>query len=102
MPSKAYYLMACGCALLGLTSADNDVKQIIERYRCGINVEPDDTAGVVAAIRRFRDDRAFLNECRSNARQAVEAEYSAARVVPRYVDILAALRDEAAGRRRAP
>ncbi|MEQ9324687.1 MAG: glycosyltransferase family 4 protein [Polyangiaceae bacterium] len=92
MPSKCYYLMACGCALLGLSSGNNDVKRIIDKYDCGINVEPDDTAGVVAAIERFRDEPEFRSSCGRNARAAVEAEFSGDIVVERYLEILGALR----------
>ena len=32
MPSKTYYMMAAGCAILGISHGDNDLKRLIENY----------------------------------------------------------------------
>ncbi|MEC9072341.1 MAG: glycosyltransferase family 4 protein [Myxococcota bacterium] len=91
MPSKTYYLMAAGCAVLGLSHGDNDLKRLIERYECGLNVEPDDPDGVLEALKRFRDDPDFLAHCQSRGRQAAEEQFSATVNMRRYLDLLASL-----------
>ena len=88
MPSKAYFMMAAGCALLGLTKGDNDVARLIERYECGINVDCSDGVAVTAALRRFHEDRDFLERCQRNARRAAETEYSADSCIARYLQLL--------------
>ena len=88
MPSKAYYMMSAGCALLGLSTGRNDVSGLIDSYRCGMNVDSRDTAGVCAAVRRFRDDPEFLAVCRRNARTAAQACFSRDVVEPRYLEHL--------------
>lgn len=94
MPSKATYMMAAGCALLGLSYGDNDVARLIADHRCGINVQADDGLAVQAALQRFHNEPAFLAECRANSRRAAEEVFSSAVVVPRYVDILRRMRHE--------
>ena len=72
LPSKAYYLMAAGCALLGLSKGKNDIAALIKRYECGINVESDEPEAVHEAILKFKNDPDFLARCRSNSRKAAE------------------------------
>lgn len=91
MPSKSYYLMAAGCAVLGLSHGDNDLRRMIERYECGINVESDDTDGVIEALRRFRDDPQFLAHCQSRARKAAVEQFSTSVNTRRYLEILRTL-----------
>ena len=85
MPSKAYYMMAAGCALLGLSTGRNDVDGLIESQQCGVNVFSADAAGVCAAVRRFRDDPEFLAMCRQRARQAAEELFSRDVIERRYL-----------------
>jgi glycosyltransferase involved in cell wall biosynthesis len=95
MPSKAYYMMSAGCALLGLSHGRNDITRLIDTYACGINVSPDDVDGIQGAIQRFRDDHDFLASCKRNSRKAAEGPFSANRCVPRYLELLSQMRDEA-------
>ena len=88
MPSKAYYMMSAGCALLGLSTGRNDVSGLIESCRCGVNVDSSDAVGVCAAVRRFRDDPEFLAACRQNARAAALESFSRDVVEPRYLEHL--------------
>jgi len=88
MPSKAYYMMSAGCALLGLSTGRNDVAGLVESFRCGVNVDSGDAAGVCAALRRFRNDRQFLALCRHNARMAAQEVFSKDAVEPRYLEHL--------------
>jgi len=76
MPSKTYYMMAAGCALLGLSTPPNDLQLVIEKYQCGLNIEPGDIDGAVRAILAFRDNYNLLAKCRDAARCAAEREFS--------------------------
>ena len=76
MPSKTYYMMAAGCALLGLSRPPNDLQLVIKKYKCGVNIEPGDIAGAVRAILAFRDNDNLLTRCRDAARGAAECEFS--------------------------
>lgn len=76
MPSKTYYAMAVGSALLGISSPPNDLVEVIESCECGINVVPGDISSLIRAIHRFYSDRIYLNTCKTNARKAAEKYYS--------------------------
>lgn len=89
MPSKTYYLMAAGCAVLGLTSPHSDLAEVIQMHKCGTHVLPDDVAGAAAAIREFRANPEALATCRYNARLAAEKQYSRERCVAEMLATLA-------------
>jgi len=76
IPSKIYYEMAGGSALLCICSDNNELKTIIKKHKCGISVEPGDVEGFVSAIKKFYEDPIFLKSCKENARKAVESYYT--------------------------
>lgn len=87
MPSKTYHAMAAGSALLGVSHSPSDLESVIERYRCGINVEPGDVDGFVQAVDKFRETE-YLAKCRKNARHAAETEFSRTVNVQRVFDAI--------------
>lgn len=87
VPSKVYYAMASGSALLCICSGNNELKNIVEKHKCGILVEPGDVKGFVSAVKRFYEDTVFLKSCKRNARKAVESYYTKKNIV-RYREIL--------------
>lgn len=87
VPSKVYYAMAGGLALLCICSGNNELKSIIKKHQCGILVEPGDVEGFVSAIKRFYNDPVFLKKCKENARKAVEIHYTK-KNIERYKEIL--------------
>ena len=91
MPSKTYYNMAARSAILGLSHAPNDLASVIAEHECGVNVEPDDVDAFVDAVLRFRDDPAFLETCRANARRAAETTFSRSTNVARVLEVLRTL-----------
>lgn len=78
VPSKTYYAMAAGSALLLIASGANEVQDIIEQYKCGVAVCSGDIEGLKKALLRFAEDRDFLTRCRAQARRAVEKEFTRA------------------------
>ena len=87
VPSKVYYAMASGSALLCISSGNNELKNIIKKHQCGIPVEPGDVKGFVSAVKRFYEDPVFLKNCKENARKAVENYYTK-RNIEKYRGIL--------------
>jgi colanic acid biosynthesis glycosyl transferase WcaI len=90
MPSKTYHAMAAGAALLGVSHSPSDLESVIERCRCGINVEPGDVDGFVQAVVKFRETE-YLAECRKNSRHAAETEFSRTVNVQRVLDAISPL-----------
>ncbi|HEX7601485.1 MAG TPA: glycosyltransferase family 4 protein, partial [Polyangiaceae bacterium] len=88
MPSKTYYAMAAGSAILGLSRPGSDLARVIESFECGVNVDPADRDAAVAALRDLVGDGARLQRYRANARRAAEKEFSSEVCVPRLLDLV--------------
>lgn len=91
MPSRTYFMMAAGCALVGLSHGENDLRDTLETYQCGLSVEAGDVDGLEAALQRFYESPSFLASCRQNARAAAEAVFSHSTIVAQYLELLAPL-----------
>jgi colanic acid biosynthesis glycosyl transferase WcaI len=76
MPSKTYFAMASGSAILGLSHQDSDLAALINREQCGINVAPGDTVGLVSALQELRNRPALLAKFKTNSLHAAERLFS--------------------------
>jgi glycosyltransferase involved in cell wall biosynthesis len=76
MPSKTYYAMAAGSAVLASSAEISDLAKIVNRFDCGIVVKPGCVPALVEAIERLCSDRAMLEKCKNNARTAAVEHYS--------------------------
>ncbi len=76
LPSKTQFMLAAGAALISLGKFPNDVQMIVDKYHCGLSVEPGNVEGFVDAILRFHDEPEFISTCRRNARLAAENSFS--------------------------
>ena len=88
MPSKLYFNMASGCAILGISDGRNDLKSTVEGHGCGINIENGDVDGFVSAILKFKNEKDFLRKCKENSRKASFEHFSSNAVLPRYIEII--------------
>lgn len=88
MPSKAYYAMAVGSALIGISRAPNDLAALIEESGCGVNVEPDDADGLVVALRRLASDVEYRTACQQAARKVAVERFSRTLNSRRMVDLI--------------
>jgi len=87
MPSKCYYMMAAGCAILAVSEGDNDLKHVVEAYDCGVNLSCTDHGGIVAAIQRLRDEPEILERYRHNARKAAEEVFDTRIVTEQFLTL---------------
>ncbi|MDP6943943.1 MAG: hypothetical protein QF464_07325, partial [Myxococcota bacterium] len=88
MPSKCYYMMAAGCAILAVSEGDNDLKRVVETHDCGINLSCSDSAGIARAIQRLRDEPQLLRRYQQNARKAAVQAFDSEVVNAQYFEIL--------------
>ena len=91
VPSKTYYSMAAGSALIGLCDSSSEVAHIINRHECGIVVEPGDVNSMVNWILAMFNDKTKLNNYCKNSRFAAE-EYYSRKNTSRYLEALSAIR----------
>ncbi|MBI4667957.1 MAG: glycosyltransferase family 4 protein [Elusimicrobia bacterium] len=87
VPSKTFYALAAGSALLAVVSGDNELSRLVKQNSCGLAVEPGDTAAMIAAIERFCDDKEFLRLCQRQARRLAGKDHTR-RNAKAYADII--------------
>jgi glycosyltransferase involved in cell wall biosynthesis len=90
-PCKLHGALASGTPVVYVGPEGTNVDQAIDAYTCGSSVRQGDVAGLVAAIRRLRDDGALASEMSQNARKAFEEAYSDEQTLPQFDRLLAGL-----------
>jgi glycosyltransferase involved in cell wall biosynthesis len=75
VPSKVYGLMAAGRPVLFIGPRQATPGLLIERFQCGWQVEPGDTAALVALLERLSDSRESTGLCGRRARAAFDRHY---------------------------
>ena len=98
MPSKTYFAMAAGSALVGVSPLGTDLAVLVQAAGCGIHVPPRNAKALADAIRRLCKDASYLEQCKVNSRKAAVHEFDRARLVQRFAGHL----DEAFSGRRLP
>lgn len=96
VPSKTFYYMSAGSALIGLCDDKSEVAHVIGRHNCGFVVSPGDTNALVSGISDLLYDREKLDRYRTNSRTAAEQFYSRNNT-RQYLDMLSSI-NAAAGR----
>ena len=88
VPSKILSYMCAGRPILLAAPKVNLAAETVRRADCGIVVEPDDTAGFLAAALRLRDDAALRARLGANARAYAERTFDIAAISARFETIL--------------
>jgi hypothetical protein len=80
-----------GRPVLYVGPAGSNVDRAVDVYTCGYSVRQGDVTGLVAAIRKLRDDATLASEMSHNARKAFEEAYCDAQTLPQFDRMLAGL-----------
>ena len=87
VPSKLYPILAAGKPVLVVSTPLTDAANIITRSGCGVVVDPDDPAGVAAAIRELAADPERVNEMGRRAR-AIAPDYDKLSELKKFVNAI--------------
>jgi len=87
VPSKLYSILAAGRPVLAVAPASTDAARIVTETGCGMSADPDDPAGVAAALIELRNDPAQLTQMGSRARE-VAAKYARVNELERFADVM--------------
>jgi colanic acid biosynthesis glycosyl transferase WcaI len=98
VPSKIYSILAAGRPILAVAPPESDAAQIVRESGCGVAVDPDDPAGVAAAIHALRNDPSRLAEMGHRARETAE-KYARVNELERFVGIIEEVAQENHGGR---
>lgn len=70
VPSKTYYLMAAGSAILALSSHESELGVLVEKYQCGRVFEKPDVSAIAEYILFLSKNNDTLNTFKENSRKA--------------------------------
>jgi glycosyltransferase involved in cell wall biosynthesis len=76
IPSKMFYYMAAGSAVLGICSGRNDVSEVLNSCGGGITVEPQQPEKLALAIKELANNPEKLSQLKRSARTAAVTNYS--------------------------
>jgi glycosyltransferase involved in cell wall biosynthesis len=89
VPSKTYYALAAGAAVLAISPKDTELTDLVEQFACGLHVPPRSGPALAEAIRRLRSDGQLLANFKAASRKAAEEHFSRKIVTERYRRYLA-------------
>lgn len=95
IPSKMFELLASGVPVVA--SVAGEARGILERSGGACIVDPEDSAGIAAAIRALHDDPERRAQLASTGRAFVLREYTRERLADRYLTTLTGLLEERGG-----
>ena len=87
-PSKLHANLAAGLPVLYVGPEGSNVDEAITRFGCWVSIRSDDVDGLVAAVRRLRDDHAWRAELSAGARRAFDEAYSDRATLPAWDAVL--------------
>lgn len=96
VPSKSYYYLAAGSALLAIMPPGNEVADLVEKNACGVRVDPDDSDALLAAVVELGEKRKLLANYQRQARLVAKREFSR-RNTNLFTDALRPLLERLAG-----
>jgi len=76
IPSKVFSYLAAGSAVIGVCSDNNDLRDIIQKTRSGVCVNPGDPKALAREIMHMWINREELNIYKKNARESVVENFS--------------------------
>lgn len=88
VPGKLLSIMAAGRPVVASLPLAGDTPKIIERYDCGISVEPGNPAELAKAIIKLYNDKTLREKMGENGRKAAENVFSREVGVSKYEEIL--------------
>ena len=88
-PSKTYYYMAAGLALLVVSEKENEISRMVTEYNCGINVKSGDSLGLKKAILDISANKETLDYYKRSSRKTVE-RYCSRKNTQLYADAIRA------------
>jgi len=92
IPSKVFYYMAAGSAVIGICSGENELKDIIGICDCGICIDPGNSDKLSSTIEKVLGDNTLLDKYQHNARLGAEKKYSKKSSIKYFVDLMIKVR----------
>ncbi len=88
VPSKVFYYLAAGSVVIGISKSENELKDIIEKNKCGVNVEPKNPQELANVILHIVNNKEQLNYFQQNARIISVQQYSKKSGIEKFKKVL--------------
>jgi glycosyltransferase involved in cell wall biosynthesis len=76
IPSKMFYYMAAGAAVIGICKGRSDMSEIVQNSRCGVIVEPKNPEELAVVIKDLSKNVERLNELKRLSRKSAVVNFS--------------------------
>ena len=90
VPSKTYGIMAAGRPILFIGPKECQTNRIIQKHKCGWQINPGDVDSLIALLHHLRENPAERSKAGHQARKAFEENYDRPIGVARILDIIGA------------
>ena len=97
VPSKFYNILASGRPAVAVVDPQSEIGHTVREAQCGVQIDPEDAAGLEAELRRLADAPRRVEEMGHNARAVCEAKFSRDHVCHQFYQVFEQV---VAGRRR--
>lgn len=87
-PSKLHANLAAGLPIVYVGPEGSNVDAAIARFGCGVSLRTGDVDGLVAAVRRLRDDQVWRDQLAAAARRAFDEAYCDRATLPQWDAVL--------------
>ncbi len=102
VPSKFYNILASGRPTVAVVNARSEVGYIVGETECGVQVDPEDSAGLERVLRQLADDPARVTKLGHNARRVCEERFSRDYICHQFYQLFEeVVRDQANAKSRA-
>lgn len=91
VPSKTYYALAAGSALLAVSPPNTELTDLIAEHDCGVHIPPGSGERLADAVRELHENPELLRRYRTAARAAAEKHFSRRIATDRYYRYLRGL-----------
>ena len=91
VPSKVFYYLAAGSAVIGICKGKNELRDIIEGANCGVCVSPRCPQQLANEIVALIDDKKRVNRYRRNARTTAVSHYSRKAGISQFISVFSKL-----------
>lgn len=88
IPSKTYYYMAAGAAILAICQGESELTDTIEAGKCGVQLEPGQPERLAEAIMTLAADRARLEAMKTASRAYCVAHHDRTRCTTDFVHLM--------------
>ena len=88
VPCKIYGILAAARPVIALVPDNSEIAYVVKEENCGIVVNPNDTEGLIKAIKLLKNNNILRRQMGLNGRMAFEKKYTTRIAADRYKELL--------------